>query len=421
MNTPAKVETALALPDPKNLTSIITNSDDLGELLSRLERAARSEAANLDTARRKDRDALKSLAYKVSQSKSELDRQGLALTEEARNRIDAVNAGRKQVRERLEALRDELKKPVAEWEAAEEARISKHKDALGAFDIGRVDSMSTAEMIRAVVVEVEQIDTGEGWEEYQPVAEAAKEKAMAKFRVDLATAVKREAEQAELAKLRAEAEERARKDAEEKAAREAEAAARRKAAEDDKRKKDLADRLVTYCENCARGIIGGQPQPFAILMHDLEKRIQQDAEAVGDHWPQVDLARRKAIASLKEDQAKEEAALCAQLEREKAEAAERASREAEERAANEKREAEERHSREIAEAKAREERAAQAERERIEAEARDREEEARKRAADKAHRNRILKEISEALMPIPRESIPQSLLDGRIPHVKVTL
>jgi hypothetical protein len=360
MNAHTKPEpgTALTLPNATSLSALFTKSEGLSTMLSELERAARAEAECLDATTRKGRDALKSLAYKVSQSKSELDRQGLALTEEARKQIDAVNAGRKQAKVRLDALRDEIKKPAIDWEAAEEIRIAKHKTALDAFDQGRVDAMSAADLIRTVVAEVEQIDTGESWEEFQPIAAAAKEKALSKFRADLVAAEQREAEQAELAKLRAEAAERTRKEAEEMAAREA---------------------------------------------AEAERRDAEEAE------------RRKVEAE------KAEAARREQIERERAEAAEHATREAEERAEREKRETEERHAREMAEAKEREERAAQEELNRIEAQRRADEEAAEKRRADEAHRERILKDIAEALTPIPRESIPQALLDGRVPHVKVLI
>lgn len=358
VHTQPEASTALALPDATGLAALFTKGDGLDQLLTELEKTAREEAKALDVATRKGRDAMKSLAYKVSQSKAELDRQGLSLTEEARRQIDAVNAGRKLVKERLDGLRDEIRKPALDWEAAEEVRTAKHKAALEAFDLGRVDAMFGAEQIRAVVAEVQAIDTGESWDEFQPIAAAAKEKALAKFSADLAAAEQREAEQAELASLRAEAEERARKEAEEKAARE---------------------------------------------RADAERRASEEAE------------RRRIEAE------KAEAARREQIEREKAEAAERAARQAEERAERERREAEERHAREMAEAKAREERAAQAERDRIAADAKAREQAERKRAADEAHRKRILKDIAEALSPIPRESIPQALLDGRVPHVKVMI
>lgn len=411
----------LALPDTNSLAAIFVSGKGLDPLLSQLEKAAREEAKCLDLTTRKNRDALKSLAYKISQSKAELDRQGLALTEEARKKIDGVNDSRKAIKDRLDRLRDEIRDPVIKWEASEKERKAKHQEALKAFDQGRVDAMSDSQAIRAVIDEVEKIETGERWDEYQPTAEAFKEKALGKFRNDLSFALKREKDAAELARLRAEAEERERIEAEERAAQEAAATARQKAEAEKKRQKDLADRLIAYCKEAARGMIDGQPQPLAILMHDLENRIRLDEAAAGGFWPHVDIARRKALARLKEAQAEHDEAARVHMEREKAEAAERAAREAEQRAAKEKREAEERHAREIAEAKAREERAAQAERARIEQEAKAREEEARQRADDQAHRERILEEIRDAMAPIPREDIPLALLDGRIPHVKVML
>lgn len=360
MNQTTQPETgaALALPDTTSLAEIFAKRSGLDPLLSKLEGAVRVEAKSHDPATRKGRDALKSLAYKISQSKAELDRQGLALTEEARKKIDAVNVGRKQIKERLDSLRDAVKQPVIDWEAAEEGRVAKHKLALSAFDLGRVDALCSTEMIRSVVEEISLIDIGEDWQEYREIAATAKEQALTKFRADFEAAEQREAEQAELARLRAEAADRDRRKAEEEAARLAEETARQ-AAEDAERRRVEAEK----------------------------------AEAL----------RRE------------------QIEREKAEAVERATNEAAERAAKEKREAEDRHAQELAEAKRAAEFAAQQERNRL---ARIKAEEdafRAKREADATHRQKILREIAEALLPIPRENIPQALLDGRIPHVKVLI
>lgn len=349
---------AIALPEQTSLVALFKSDDEMGKLIDRLEQQVREEAKTHDVSTPAGRKALVSLAYKVSQSKAELDRQGKALTERQRAAINAVNATRSKAQDRLEKLRDQTRKPVSDWEAAEEARKQRHRDALQAFDLGRVDANCAVNMIRDVIREVEARTTTDAWEEFQSAAETAKDAALRKFRTDLSIAEEREAQAAELERLRAEAAERERREAEERAKREAE-----------ERQREAAERAIREAE-------------------EAEKRAQEEK------------ARRA---------------------QELAEAAERAAQEVKESAAREAREAEERHQRELAEEKAKAERAAADERARVAKEAEERRVAVEKRAADEAHRASILADIKSALEPIPRESIAQALMDGRIPHVTVNL
>ena len=412
--TDQSTSTALALPEPTSLAAILKSGDGLDGLLSQLETAAREEASSLDATSKKGRDAMKSLAYRVSQSKAELDRQGLALTEAARKEIDAVNAGRRSAKERLDALRDEVKKPAIDWEAAEEQRVARHKEALSAFDVDHITALCTVDEIRPALAAVEASDLDESWEEFQPIAEAAKERALKKLRADLATAEQREAEQAELARLRAAEEERQRVEAEK---REAEEEAKRQAEEAAAAAAKLAERAENaraYINQIGIGLIGGQQQSFGVLIYELETKLPPLIAELGEHASALDELRATTLAKVNEKMEQKRVEDEAQAERERQAAAEQAAKEAEER-----------HQREMAEAKAREERAAEAERERIEAEKREQEKAAAKRAADKAHRVRILQEIADALGAMAGAATPaliaEALLDGRIPHVKVTL
>lgn len=370
--TTTETGTAIALPATTDLAALFKKEDGISGIIAKLEAAARADAAKHDATTKRGRDALISLAAKVSKSKAELDRQGKALTEAQRKEINAVNAGRKIGEERLAALRDEIRKPVTDWEAAEEVRVDRHKSNLGNFDMGRVDSMSPSEQIRTAITEVEAMTTGAEWEEYQPIAEAKKATALSHYRTLLAAAEQRERDAAELARLRCEAEERARKDAEDKARREAEEAAAARKAE--------AERLAA-----------------------------EKAEA--DRIAAEQAAKR-------EDERK------AQAERDKADAAERARKQAEADAARREKEAAERHARELAESKAREEAAAQRERDRLAAERKAEADARANREADQAHRARIRNEIAEGLKTLEAGNwfaLADAMIDGKVPHVEVRL
>jgi len=358
----AETSTALALPAATDLAALFKSENGLTGLLDKLEATVKAEAENLDASTQKGRDGLKSLAYKVSQSKAEMDRQGLALTEKARAEIAAVNAGRKAATERLDALRDETKRPVTEWEAKEAARVDAHKIALKAFDLDRATAQDTPSHIREVIAGIDGLTLGSSWDEFEEFAEAKSKAALDKYRADLVAAEKRVADEDELAKLRAEAAERAKRDAEE-AERKAEAERQQEAA---------------------------------------RRAEQERAEAV-----------------------KREAERQAQIERAREEASRHAAEAAKAEAERAAKEAAERHARELAEAKAREERAAQAERDRIAAEQKAKDDARAKREADQAHRDRIRGDIIKALESMRGAATPgdiaDALMGGKIPHVEVTI
>ena len=238
---PMETGTALALPSQTDLIGLFKGENALDPIIAKLEAAARAEALTHNPSTAKGRKALRSLANTVSSKKAELDRQGKALTEEQRKEIAAVNAGRKLAEDRLAALRDEIKKPAEDWEAAEEARVAHHTEALDRLNLDRADAGSTSEQVRHVLHDIENMSVGGKWEEFQPIAAAKHEQALNHYRSLLAVAEQREADAAELAQLRAEAEERARKDAEEAARREAE----RLAAEKAEARRVEADRVAS--------------------------------------------------------------------------------------------------------------------------------------------------------------------------------
>lgn len=367
--TPASA-TALALPTIGNLTVIFSQPEQVEDLIARIEAEARSHAPDLTTA--KGRKAVASLAHTVARSKTALDSAGKSLTDDARKQIAAVDAERRKIRDRLDALKTEIRKPLDDWEAAEERRIEAHKSRLNSFDMGRVDTASPSDQIRTAIAEVEATTTGAEWDEFQPIAEARKASALAHYRDLLAAAEQREADAAELARLRAEAEERARKDAEEAAA------------------KAEAERIATE-------------------KAEAERLAAEKAEA-------------DRIAA--ERAAKREAERRAQAERDRIEAAEIARKQAEADAARREKEVADRHARELADAKAREEAAAQRERDRLAAERKAEADARAKREADQAHRARIRNEIAEGLKTLEAGnwfSLADALMDGKVPHCEVRI
>ena len=357
--------TALAIPERTELVALFGRDGGLDPIIARIEAEVRAHVPDVTTKR--GRDAIASLAYRVARSKTALDDAGKALTEEQRRQISVVDAARRSMRDRLDALKDEARKPLDAWEAAEQereaalkARMIRLRDAAPTED--------TQEAFAALIARVEATAIDCTWQEFATEAAQVKDATLSRLR-----------DAAELTRLRAEAVARAEADR---------IAAERAAAEEAERREREAEAE--------------------------RQRLAAEAEA-----------KRKAEA---ERLAAERAA---QIERDKAEAAERAAREAEERAraeaerrAKEAAEREAELQRQLEAQRAETERAAQAERDRI-AEAARAEEEARaKRAADAAHRARIQGAIAvalEAYMEMGAMGVADAIIGGAIPHVRVTL
>jgi len=202
---------------------------------------AEIEATPVDLETKKGRDALASLAYKISRTKTGLDKTAKGLTDEQAALISAVNAERKEMRETLDSLRDKARGPLNQWEEAEEKRKAEIEEGLAELrDLGRVDAQSTPEQIEAAAVNVLRVFERIEWTEYEPQAEAAHTAAVEKFNNDLEAAKARIAQEKELEELRALKAEQERKEAEEKAKREEE---ERKEAARVQAEKDAADKI----------------------------------------------------------------------------------------------------------------------------------------------------------------------------------
>lgn len=75
-----------------------------------------------DLSTESSRKEIASLAYKVTRTKTAIDAAGKKLNEEARAKINAVDAQRRKIRDDLDALAAQARQPLTEWEEAEEQR-----------------------------------------------------------------------------------------------------------------------------------------------------------------------------------------------------------------------------------------------------------------------------------------------------------
>ncbi len=200
----------LVVIEKSTALEVFKSSDSVEDIISKIESEVNSFVNDVNTD--KGRKEIKSLAYRVAQSKTYLDGLGKDLVAELKEIPKLIDANRKTVRDRLDALRDKVRQPLTEWEAeqdrikAEQQMLAWHEEALemnAAFDKALAERIESDHEIALLMNE--------------------------KFDRDLAEA-KAEAERQRIAheeELKKQAAEQARLEAEQKAQQEIEAAAQR--------------------------------------------------------------------------------------------------------------------------------------------------------------------------------------------------
>lgn len=302
----------LVVIEKKNAMAVFTNNDQLDPLIEAIEKEARSLVPDVTT--KKGRDAIASMAHKVARSKTYIDNAGKDLVAELKALPKQIDESRRVVRERLDALKDEVRRPLTEWEAEQErikaeeamnalyvealamneefdrrlaARIeSDHEMALlmnDAFD--RVQAAKKAEAERQCIAREEEIKR---LAEEKAKREAAEQ---AQREIDAAAAREREAI---LAKERAEREQR---EAAERAEREKQAAIeaeRRKAQEE-------ADRIRREAEQREQARLAEEKRKadeHARREADVKHRKAVGVEVVKALMANTSLTRDQAIEVL---------------------------------------------------------------------------------------------------------------------------
>ena len=273
--------TDLVVIEKQNAMAVFTSKEQLDPIIEAIEKEARTLVPDLTT--KKGRDAIASMAHKVARSKTYIDNAGKDLVAELKALPKQIDESRRIVRERLEALKDEVRRPLTEWEAeqerikAEEAMNALHAEALEMnikFD-QELAAKFEADHEMALLMNK---DFDRDREEQRRLAEQAQ----------------RERDE----RLKQEAAEQARRDAEAKHKAEIDAAARREAEE--KARAELAERQRIETEQRAE-----REKQEAEARAEREKAAAVEAERL--KAKQVEDARLAEEKRIADEQAKREA------------------------------------------------------------------------------------------------------------------
>ncbi|MCE6122613.1 hypothetical protein ABTP29_16455 [Acinetobacter baumannii] len=209
------------------------------ELYERIAQEVCSHVPDVST--KKGRDAIGSLALKISKSKTLIEKCGKELVAEQKAQIKVIDDDRISIVKKLDLLRNEVLAPRDAWEQAEKDRVEKHQQVItGLKNNALVSSDATVSDIKEVISIVENTNVDSSLEEYEQEAKLAKFETLEQLRTALSAREKYEAEQAELERLRKAEQARLQREHEQRIANEAAEKARLEA---ERKAKDEADRM----------------------------------------------------------------------------------------------------------------------------------------------------------------------------------
>lgn len=287
----------LVVIEPTTAVDLFTEGQGVAELLADIRKQATSLVPDLSTA--KGRKEIASIAFSVAKTKTYLDGFGKELTDKYKEIPKRIDANRKLIRDTLDALKDEVRAPLTQYEAAEEARVAALQSRLARLnELGSYASIEIAAAdLQVMLNEVEQNALDDTWQELLPQATVAKELAAKRLGDALSARQKYEAEQAELEQLRQKQAEQERIDRERLIAEQAAEQARLQ----EENRQRLEREAAQHREQ--------EAQRQALAAREREEQARRDAEA-------AELARQQAEANAAH-QAEEAAARAAEQERQR--------------------------------------------------------------------------------------------------------
>lgn len=371
-----ETENQLVPTNTVNAIEVFSVENGLDPFIEQVKAALKGE--EFDATTEAGRKKIGSYARKIGASKVALEKMALKLTEDWRDKTSKVNAEKKRMSEKMDAIRDELRKPLDEYNAREAARKEGHESAMETLK-GIMEAMhetNDIEKLTDLREQSEALFTGREWEEFIDKATVQNVKNQEALRSKINERIKYEAEQKELEELRAA---KAKKEAEER---------------EEALKKQAAEEARIEAEKAAEA----EKQRIA------DEQAKKDAEAKAER----ERVEAEKVAAQKEAEEAEK----------RAQEAEKAKKDAEEKAKAEAEAAEKRQKEALEEQK----KAQEAEAQRLlEVEAAEK----AAREADKEHRKAINNEALDAfivkgiLNEATAKQVLTAIAKGEIPHISI--
>lgn len=267
-----------------SLLNFFKDVSNLDGLYNVVQAKARALVADVTTADGVSK--IKSTARQIASIKKRVDDIGKDVVAELKDLPKQIDANRKKWREDMEALQEEIRKPVTEIENRQ-AEIEEIRATHGKL------VLSGSEEIKAAIESLEKIElTGDKWKESLEDATAAVTAEKGALEVMLNAALKKEAEARELEELRKKQEEaeriireqKIREEAERKARAEAEARAAAEKARLEREKAE-AERKAAEAERAAKEALEREAEARRNQAASVDFPVFQGAAATAERAP----------------------------------------------------------------------------------------------------------------------------------------
>lgn len=211
----------LQVIDQNVIVAAFAKRGGTNELFEHIAQEVRSHVPDVTT--KKGRDAIGSLAMKVSKSKTLIEKCGKELVAEQKAQIKLIDDDRIAIVKKFDQLRDEILAPRDAWEKAEEDRVAKCLEFLDEItELAKPEFLGNAAwQLKGYIDTLSNLKIDSRFMEFQEQAKLAKFETLEKLRTALVAREKYEAEQAELERLRKEQQEREQRERDERIAKEA--------------------------------------------------------------------------------------------------------------------------------------------------------------------------------------------------------
>jgi colicin import membrane protein len=172
-------------------------------ILTTLEETVMALRAKLDISTVGGRQAIASLAYRVSRSKTALDKLREELVRDRKVELKAIDKEGAVVWDRVEALQKKVRAELDEWENADKTRVGNHEAALKLIQEAATSPWTSTVEVEARIAYVNQL-IDRPWEEFHSRADLLSRNVITHLMRALDEAKQRDAEADELARLRQE-------------------------------------------------------------------------------------------------------------------------------------------------------------------------------------------------------------------------
>ncbi|MDQ9041051.1 hypothetical protein RFH95_11505 [Acinetobacter nosocomialis] len=307
MNAPVNTQVnELQVLEQNVIVAAFAKRGGTDELYERIAQEVCSHVPDVST--KKGRDAIGSLALKISKSKTLIEKCGKELVAEQKAQIKVIDNDRISIVKKLDLLRNEVLAPRDAWEQAEKDRVAKHEESILSINFYKTAVIADKDSVwlKGVIRNVEEIIIDSSFEEFEEQAKIAKYETLEFLRTTLAAREKYEAEQAELERLRQAEILRQQQEREAQIAREAAEKATREAEEKARFEAERVQREKTEAEQREARLVAEKEAAELRAQHAAEaerKRIEAEqaakleAERQAEEARQANQAHRKKICN----------------------------------------------------------------------------------------------------------------------------